>query len=237
MQPVKKAILFLLCFLFGLTALLPVGTAICAPLGYTFRLAGFFGFAIGICILSVCGVIFSLLYKGPIESKCLSALLTVFAPLSLINAEFYLLGSKDLLMVGFTVAAVGCAYFLTVKYAKSLSVKIISLTLTAVMILPFACIDFFALTFGNFGLNTVVQSVESPDGAYCAQVIDSDQGALGGSTLVQVCKRAQFDAVLFRVEKRLQTVYAGKWGEYQNMQIDWEGNNTLIINGIPYKIE
>ena len=237
MRPVKKVIPFLLCFLFGLTALLPVGTAISALFGYTFRLAGFFGFAIGICILSVCGVIFSLLYTEPIASKCLSALLTVFAPLSLINGEFYLLGSKDLWMVGFTVLAVGCASFLTVKYAKSLTLKIISLTLTAVMILPFVLIDFFTLTFGIFGLNTVVQSVESPNGTYYAQVIDSDQGALGGSTLVQVCKRAEFDAVLFRIEKQPQPVYTGEWGEYKNMQIDWENNNTLTINGIPYKIE
>lgn len=63
--------------------------------------------------------------------------------------------------------------------------------------------DFIALIFGNIGQNTVVQTVESPSGKYYAQVIDSDQGALGGDTLVDVYEKSKINAILFKIEKEL----------------------------------
>ena len=126
---------------------------------------------------------------------------------------------------------------MTIKYGKPLALKIISLTLSALMVLPIGFISFIFLIFGNIGQNTVVQTVESPSGKYYAQVIDSDLGALGGDTLVDVYEKSGINAIFFKIEKKPQRVYFGEWGEFNNMQIYWKDNECLIINSTEYKIQ
>ncbi len=94
-----------------------------------------------------------------------------------------------------------------------------------------------ALTFGNIGQNTVVKTVSSPSGKYYAQVIDSDQGALGGDTHVDVYQECGINALLFRIEKNPRRVYFGDWGEYENMKIYWKDDNCLVINSVEYEME
>ncbi len=115
--------------------------------------------------------------------------------------------------------------------------KIIALVLSALMVLPIGFISFIFLIFGNIGQNTVVQTIESPSGEYYAQVIDSDQGALGGDTLVDVYKNGGINAIIFKIEKKPQRVYFGDWGEFKNMQIYWESDDCLVINSVEYSIE
>ena len=118
-----------------------------------------------------------------------------------------------------------------------MALKIVALVLSALMILPICFFSFIALIFGNIGQNTVVQTVESPSGKYYAQVIDSDQGALGGDTLVDVYQDCGINAILFKIEKKPQRVYFGDWGEFNNMQIHWKDDNCLVINAVEYEID
>ena len=131
----------------------------------------------------------------------------------------------------------GCCCYLTVKYGKPLALKVVALVLSALMILPICFFSFIALIFGNIGQNTVVQTVESPSGKYYAQVIDSDQGALGGDTLVYVYQDCGINALVFKIEKKPQRVYFGEWGEFNNMQIHWKDDNCLVINSVEYEIK
>lgn len=82
-----------------------------------------------------------------------------------------------------------------------------------------------------------MKTVESPSGKYYAQVIDSDQGALGGDTLVDVYQDCEKTALIFKVDKKPQRVYSGDWGEFENMQIDWKDDNCLVINSVEYEIQ
>lgn len=118
-----------------------------------------------------------------------------------------------------------------------MTLKVVALVLSALMILPICFFSFIALIFGNIGQNTVVQTVESPSGKYYAQVIDSDQGALGGDTLVDVYKKSGINSILFKIENKPQRVYFGEWGEFGNMQIHWKDDNCLVINSVEYEIE
>ncbi len=129
----------------------------------------------------------------------------------------------------------GC--FLLVIYVKRLWIKIIALILSALMLLPMCFVGFILLIFGNLSKNTIVQTVESPGGKYYARVIDSDQGALGGDTIVNVYENKGIDAVIFRIEKKPQRVYLGPWGAFKNMQIHWKDDGCLVINSVEYKIE
>ena len=77
----------------------------------------------------------------------------------------------------------------------------------------------------------------SPDGSYYAQIIDSDQGAMGGNTFVEVCASEELDALLFKIKKKPRQIYSGAWGEAHSLQIRWKDDCTLEINSGLYEIE
>ncbi len=233
----KKTMSSLMCLLFSLTILYPAGVIITACLGYSFELISISVFAVAIAVLSVCIVILDLVFKNQLESKTVQILLAIITPLSLINAVFYIFACPQIWVIASALLSAACCCYLTVKYGKPLSLKITALVLSALMILPIGFFSFIALIFGNIGQNTVVKTVESPNGKYYAQVIDSDQGALGGDTLVNVYEKSGINAILFKIEKKPQRVYFGDWGEFENMQIHWKDDRCLVINSVEYEIE
>lgn len=233
----KKAITVLMCLLFGLTTLYPAGTLTAACVGYSFELISVSAFAVAIAILSICVVILDLVFKNKLENKDIQILLAIITPLSLINAVFYIFACPQFWVIASFLFSAGCSCFLTVKHGKPLALKIEALVLSALMVLPIGFFGFSALIFGNIGQNTVVQTVESPNGKYYAQVIDSDQGALGGDTIVDVYKKSGINLILFNIEKKRQRVCFGDWGDFENMQIYWKDNGCLVINSVEYEIK
>lgn len=233
----KKAISVLTCLLFVLTTLYPVETLIAACVGYSVELISVSAFAVAIAILSLCVVILDLFFKNKLENKVIRILLAIITPLSLINAVFYIFECPQIWVIASVLFSAGCSCFLTVKHGKPLALKIVALVLSALMVLPIGFFSFIALIFGNIGQNTVLQTVESPNGKYYAQVIDSDQGALGGDTLVDVYKKSEVNLILFKIEKKPKRVYCGDWGDFENMQIYWKDNGCLVINSVEYEIK
>ncbi len=226
-----------MCLLFALTILYPAGVLITACLGYSFELISISAFAVALAVLSVCIVVLDLVFKNQLKSKTVQILLAIITPLSLINAVFYIFERPQIWVIVSVLVAAGCCCFLAVKHGKPLVLKIVALALSALMVLPIGFISFIFFIFGNIGQNTVVQTVASPSGKYYAQVIDSDQGALGGDTLVVVCEKAKFDSILFKIEKKPQRVYLGEWGEFRNMRVHWKDDRCLVINSVEYEIK
>lgn len=187
----KKAISILMCVLLSLTILYPAGVVITACFGYSFELISVSAFAIALAVLSVCIVILDLVFKNQLESKMVQILPAIITPLSLINAVFYIFECPQILVIASVLLSAGCCCYLTVKYGNPLTLKVVTLVLSALMILPICFFSFIALIFGNIGQNTVVQTVESPSGKYYAQVIDSDQGALAEIPLLMFIRKAE----------------------------------------------
>lgn len=233
----KKVKFILMWLLFILTILYPAGVLITTSFGYDFELISISAFAIVIAVLSVCIVVIDCVYKNTLENKALRILFALISPFALINAVFYIIEAPNIWVIAGVLISSGCCFYLTIKYGKPLALKIIALILSALMILPIGFISFVYLIFGNMGQNTVVQTIESPSGKYYAQVIDSDQGALGGDTLVDVYEKSGINVILFKIEKKPQTIYSGDWGEFNNMQIHWKDDRCLIINSTEYKIQ
>lgn len=233
----NKATLILCFLLFALIALFPAGVFISACFGCTFELISISAFSIIIAILSICIVVFSPVSKETTKCKTIHILMAILAPISLINAVLYIFVCPKIWVVACVFVAAGCCCYFTVKYGKPLVLKITALVLSAIIALPAVPFSFIALFFGNLGQNTVVQTVESPNGKYYAQVIDSDQGALGGDTTVNVYQHAGINAVIFKIEKMPQEVYFGDWGEFEYMQIYWKDDRHLVINSVVYEIE
>ena len=233
----KRKLLVFMYLLFVLTTLYPAGVIIAACLGYSFQLVSISAFATMLATLSVCIIVLDLVCKNTLENKGLQIMLAIITPLSLINAVFYIFECPQIWVIASVLLSAGCCCYLTVKYGKPLALKVVALVLSVLMILPICFFSFIALIFGNIAQNTVVQTVASPNGKYYAQVIDSNQGALGGDTLVVVNQSCRINLILFKVEKKPQRVYLGDWGEFKNMQINWKDNNCLVINSVEYEIK
>ena len=104
----------------------------------------------------------------------------------------------------------------------------ISVTLGCLLALVFCFAFLIKLTFGGMWENTVVEKIPSPGGNYYAEVIDSNQGAMGGNTFVDVREQGLF--------KESVRIYTGVYGEFNSMEIYWKGENCLVINGVEYDI-
>lgn len=92
--------------------------------------------------------------------------------------------------------------------------------------------------FSNFGHTEVLKTLASPSKTFEARVIDVDQGALGGNTLVDVrdC-RFSLDVGFCVIRRRDRRVYNGPWGEGKKMKIVWCGDETLIVGGHAYQLD
>ena len=222
--------------LFGYMALYSLGYLLLLEFGYTLELFSVPVVAISVAVLSVCVVVLDIIYKNTITNKVLCGLIATITPLSLINTFFYLMESDQVWILASGVVCFVCCCILTVKHAKPMALKIVALILSAMMVIP---IGFFSLlvVFFPIGQNTVVQTVESPNGGYYAELIDSDQGALGGDTVVYVYERWEINLLLFKIEKEPQQVYFGEWGEFKNMKIYWKNDHCIVINSVEYEVE
>ncbi len=233
----KKAECILLCLTFALTVLYPAGFITAECLGYSFEIISISAFAVTVALLSVCTVLLNCVYKSTPENKAVKILSAVMTTFSLINALLCILGCSEILVIVSALISVGCSVFLTVKHGKPLTLKIAALVLSALMVFPSIFLVYIASVFGVIAQNTVIQTIESPSGKYCAQVIDSDQGALGGSTFVDVCEKSGISLFVFKIEKKPERIYVGGYKEFENMQIYWKDGKCLIINSKECEIE
>lgn len=85
--------------------------------------------------------------------------------------------------------------------------------------------------------NGVVQQMDSPGGRYTALVIRSDQGALGGDTLVEVRDNQEAVNILIGSFVDSRRVYHGEWYEWENMELGWESEAVLLLNGTACSVE
>ena len=230
----RKTTSVLTYLLFVLTIVYPAGSLLTACLGYTFELVSVSAFAIANAIIAVLA---TSVFEGAPKNKIIQILLAVMAPLSLINAVCYMLECFHFWIASSVLVSAGCCCYLSAKYGRPKVLKIVALVLSGLMALPVGFISFIVLIFGNIGQNTVVQTVESPSGKYYAEVIDSNQGALGGDTLVDVHEKSVINVILFRVEKEPQRVYSGEWGAFEGMQIYWKDDDCIVINEREYEVE
>lgn len=232
----KKVVWILSWVLCGLLAFYPVGTVLTALFGCTLELLSIHAYAVVVALSAICLVVVVMRFKPALEGK-IGILLAIVAPLAVINAVFCLFTAGTLFAFICICLSVGCCFFLTVDHGKPLALKRISMILLAIMTIPVAFFSFMMLIFGNLGKDTVVQSVDSPNGKYYAQVIASSQGALGGDTVVQVQNKGEFNALLFKIKKKPQRVYFGDWGEFETLKIYWVDDNHIAVKGKTYEIE
>lgn len=172
-----------------------------------------------------------LINKGKGIGKAPSVLLAVTLLLNQINALFFIFTVENM----FAMFLVASWFVLTVVivavYVNNVGLKATFYALSGVLVLP---ICLFIL-LSDFGSNTVLAHEISPDNTYCAEVIDNDQGALGGATILNVYKYDEsFSIGSFDFRKNQKRIYYGRWGEYKSLR--WSDNDHLTLNEATYSM-
>lgn len=223
----------LICIPLFICSFLPLFTLILHPFGYSVSLASYKIFSAVSAIICIASV-FRIKESGYNKT---TRLFIAFLPLmQLINTVIYVNKSKSALTAVFmAICFISCAV-LSQKILLSVKTKIASVITSSLMFLVLVLISFVAVFFGNFSVNTVVKTISSPSKEYYAEVVDSDQGATGGSTVVYIKKSDSVNLLFATIEKAPERAYLGEWREYETMDIYWKDKNTLIINSSEYII-
>lgn len=232
MKKLRSAVGYIL---FSLIALLPVGVIICDLFGYVFNLADYNIFAVLTALAAVAAAIASasVFGKSRSTSTVCAILLSLSSPLSFINTVFYLSKCNSWLVAACMLICMVLCIIIASICGKPFAVKIVALILSFLMFFPTLICSLFLMF--PFSENTVVKELPSPDNTYCVQVISSDQGALGGDTIVCVYEEG-LDLLIINITKKPEIIYRGDFSESRYMDIYWKKDNCIVINSVEYKI-
>lgn len=229
----KKAVSFLICLIFVLTLLAPIGGGISRCFGCRFELFRISGFAIVLAALSMLTAILDLIFVKSIENRAVCVIILLLPPLTLANGLLLCVNCMTAWCGCSILIYVACCFYLLVKHGKPMFLKMTFIVLTLIAFAP-TCL--LGLLVGAAGLimgeEIVIATVESPNGKHYAQV---ESGV--DNTHVMLYEKGGFNALLFKVRKAPQWLYSGEYWEYASMDIYWRDDSCLIINSVPYKIE
>lgn len=215
------------------SAFIPLLTLVLYPFGYSFSLVSyeiFSALSAAICTASLFFVKNSNLNKT-------TRFFIAFLPLiQLINTVIYVSKSKSAITAIFmAICFISCAVMCE-KIISSEKAKIASVITSSLLFIIIIINSFLIVFAGNFAVNTVVKTIDSPNGTYYAEIVDSDLGATGGNTIVYVKKTNFLNLLILKIEKSPERVYLGEWREYETMQIKWKDESCLIIDGKEYTV-
>lgn len=232
----KKILQFSPVFLCILNIIFPLCKIIGFLTGYDFSLTNTW---LSIVILAIISFLFTLLLyvtKAAVNktNAVFSVLLPIFAAINGI-CFIVLTGWKPAVL--FAIICWVCSMGILFKFGRPGVLKVVSAVISILLGLFLLFAAFIMLIFGSIGTVKVVREVPSPQNTYVAEVIDDNQGALGGNTIVQVQGKSKLiNVVIGTFLKKPADVYYGRWGEFQTMQISWQDEQTLLINEKEYNI-
>lgn len=233
----KRILSFSPPIVFILYAFLPICSLIGVLSGYEFTLYSDMLYMVGLSVVTLAAMVLFLCLK-PELNKANTVFCALLAPFSAVNGLCLVLADNWIVSTVFALLCWGCSVVLAVRFVYPSVVKIISLILSVLLLLCLLFASTVKLLFGSFGYQAVVQSVPSPQGTFVAEVIDSDEGALGGDTLFHIRNnRKRIRLLVGQFSKAPVCVYTGEWGEFETMDLYWEDEQTLMINGEEYFIE
>lgn len=233
----KKLLSVLSCVLLALITFSPAFSLVCTIFGYKFTLVDPAIFAVAIFVLTAVTVLVSILYQESLEGNIISVVMSVLTPLALINSAFYVRSCGVIWIIASVLICAGCVY-LTIRHGNPLSVRTGALVLTAGLLLPMALICFVLSVAGKTQNYIVIDTVDSPTGAYYAEIIDNDQGEKGGSKMVHIYPEKDIETPIFQIRKKRIMIYDEYYepNEADEVQVvvQWKDDNHIVINGKEY---
>ncbi len=218
----------------------PLAFSLTELFGYTFKLNYRSIFVITGALLPFMAVVLGAVSKTDTVGKSFKVITSLLPPLSVLNAFYYVwnINGNGVLVFICSVICIGSCVYLALEHGNH-TLKAALVTVAAIMVVALAgvgsVLHLIRAATDGLSVSTVQYSIESPDGKYIAEIIDNDQGALGGATYVEVRRKSHINAFVFTVSKKPERVYTGKWGE--NPYVHWEDEDSLIVNSKEHIID
>lgn len=94
------------------------------------------------------------------------------------------------------------------------------------------------LVFGGISFQSVVKTIPSPNNTYTVRVISDNQGALGGATILETVENGkEFSILIGKFDKRPREIYHGGWDEAVTLDIVWQDDHTLLVDGVRHTMK
>ena len=234
----KIAISVLMCFLLAFMLIFPLGILISFFNGYSFEMTSITAYSIILLTLSVSLAVLGIFCKKQfnVSMIVLTSALLIQAVINSVTCIYHC--HDNILFLISVLSSLACSIFLVIKHIKNMALKIVMPSIAGFLLGALAFPAFFIWMFSNFGSENIIQTYESPSGKYYADLIDDDQGALGGATDVYIYdKDSEIDFLVFKAKKKPQEIYVGRWGEFENAKIEWKDDNCIIINSKEYNVD
>ena len=107
------------------------------------------------------------------------------------------------------------------------------------VVTPLGFFVLFVSIHGDLFPEVIVYSEQSPYNSCVAQVVYVDEGMLGGHTTVEVTDPLPITNVIIgEIKNKPQEIYyLNGYESYKNVEVYWESETTLIVNGKRYTLE
>lgn len=158
-------------------------------------------------------------------------------PITILVCALEVLFFRRILPIPLTVLNCYWAGSVFTRFLPDRWYKILGTLVCTLLIMGYGLICFLSLTFGQIGRQSIVQEVTSPDGQKIAQLIDDDQGALGGNTLIYVRYQDTLSLGFGAIRPDSLRVHHGPWGQFQDLTLSWRDDNTLLVNDTPIQLD
>lgn len=157
-------------------------------------------------------------------------------PVAIIAGTLEILFFRTVFAIPLSALRLICAgaiysWFVPQRWYRNLTTFVCTL-----LLLAYFWMCWIGLVFGQIGSHHIVQEVPSPDGEKVAELIDDNQGALGGNTLVCVRYRDVLPLGFGGLRPDSKQIYRGSWGSHEEIKLIWLDDTTLMINDHPYNI-
>lgn len=231
----KKAAHILPFLLFSIYLAIPAVSLVNLTTGYSICIYSYHVYALLTAAISLAVAVNSFFVKDAALTK-IEALCILFMPLMpLINWICYIIPAGWKFTALCMPVCFICVLVYMLQSIKQVKRKVIVSLSCIIFFIPICFISLLDCLFSGFGIDRVVHVEYSPDREYKAEVVDSDQGALGGAVFVNVCNTEPvIDLYFIKVSKKPHCVYSGEWGGYKGMELYWKDNHILSVNGSDY---
>ncbi len=232
----KKASAILIYTAFGLVAVYATVTLLLTLiLGYDIFLTAPLALALPPAVISLAAMILCFIAKEK-PSKTAKAL--SFASV-LLYLFFALASVRHTALSACMLLSSFCMMAIFVKYINSKYRGLRFLTVTGYIFLVSALILFWAFLklISGLAVNEVVKEIVSPNNEYCIELVKSDQGAMGGNTIVQVRENTEINFLFFVAKKSPQRIYTGRYNELYTISVYWKNDNCVVVGDEEYRID
>ena len=210
-----------------------VGT-LCFVFGLTLQMTSWTLWSVGLAALSVLCLVL-LCHNSDAQPKPIRVIAVSLLPQSMINAIAIWYVAFRWITVGSMFVCIFCTLAIGTICIAPKGIKNSSFLASGLMAFPLAAVLVFSSLFSSFGLREVIQTIPSPSGAQWAEIINDDQGALGGATYVEVQGHG-VNLLFCTIRPKTLRIYTGSYGEYMDLSVAWKDNACLVIEGQEYPL-